>query len=71
MMASRESARILVVDDDAVQRALLREILGQAGYSCDDAQDGEHAGSEDSAEGAEPGLCAAIFASHYPQTLAN
>ncbi len=41
MMASRESARILVVDDDAAQRALLREILGQAGFSCDDAQDGD------------------------------
>jgi signal transduction histidine kinase len=40
-MASRESARILVVDDDAVQRALLRETLGQAGFSCDDAQDGD------------------------------
>ena len=41
MMASRESARILVVDDDAAQRALLGEILGQAGFSCDDAQDGD------------------------------
>ena len=41
MMASRESTRILVVDDDPVQRALLRESLEQAGFSCDDAQDGD------------------------------
>jgi two-component system cell cycle sensor histidine kinase PleC len=40
-MASRKSKCILLVDDDAVQRALLRETLEKAGFSCDDAQDGD------------------------------
>jgi signal transduction histidine kinase len=40
-MASGESKRILLVDDDAVQRVLMRETLEKAGFSCEDAQDGD------------------------------
>ena len=40
-MPSPESKSILIVDDDAVQRTLMREALEKAGFSCEDAQDGD------------------------------
>src|SRR6267378_4047548 len=36
-------ARVLVVEDDEATRGALRALLGDAGYVCDEASDGEHA----------------------------
>jgi DNA-binding response OmpR family regulator len=38
-----EPARLLVVDDDADIRGLLRDVLGRAGYAVDEATDGRSA----------------------------
>jgi diguanylate cyclase (GGDEF)-like protein len=40
---SISDARLLVVDDDVVMREMLTDLLGEMGYACDTAGDGEEA----------------------------
>lgn len=35
--------RVLVADDDPIQRAIVSELLDLAGYDCEEAEDGEEA----------------------------
>lgn len=38
-----QSARVLVADDDPIQRAVVAELLDLAGFDCEEAADGEAA----------------------------
>jgi DNA-binding response OmpR family regulator len=38
-----QTERVLVVDDDPIQRAILAELLDVAGFGCEEACDGEQA----------------------------
>lgn len=38
-----QSARVVVADDDPIQRAILAELLGSAGFACEEASDGDEA----------------------------
>jgi len=41
--SSQSPARILIVDDDPAQRTLMREVLGDAGFTVEQAVDGNQA----------------------------
>ena len=40
-MSNHQTPLVLIVDDDAFQRTLIRETLEDAGFACEEAADGE------------------------------